>query len=178
MFNRRGIEAVGVRELARDLGISVGNLSYYYPKKEDILVELSKQMSRSNDRLMEEFYKSDYSVEAFLALYRKVFENQLAYRCIQLQGVNILYQYPDLHKLYSERFGPNRYRRLFDLLKSMREKGELPKQLPDEDLKQKMGYISLIGRFWIAEAASARKQYTDDENIAYYLGLLRGVLVQ
>ena len=36
-FNERGVAAVGVREIARDLGLSPGNVSYHFPTKEALI---------------------------------------------------------------------------------------------------------------------------------------------
>ena len=37
LFNERGYHQVGMRDIAGALGISVGNLTYHFPKKQDIL---------------------------------------------------------------------------------------------------------------------------------------------
>lgn len=38
LFNERGYQDVSMREIAAACGISVGNLTYYYPRKEDLLM--------------------------------------------------------------------------------------------------------------------------------------------
>ncbi len=40
MFNERGIEYVGLRELAGVLGIRVSNITYYFPTKDDLVYQL------------------------------------------------------------------------------------------------------------------------------------------
>ena len=45
MFNERGIEYVGLRELAGILDIRVGNISYYFSTKDDLVYELSQELS-------------------------------------------------------------------------------------------------------------------------------------
>ena len=37
MFNERGIEYVGMRELAATLNIRVSNITYYFPTKDDLV---------------------------------------------------------------------------------------------------------------------------------------------
>lgn len=37
LFNRRGYNEVSMRDISKSLGISVGNLTYYYGKKEDLV---------------------------------------------------------------------------------------------------------------------------------------------
>ena len=40
LFNKQGYEAVSMRDIAAGVGISVGNLTYHYPKKTDIVLAL------------------------------------------------------------------------------------------------------------------------------------------
>ena len=40
LFNQQGYEAVSMRDIARAVGISVGNLTYHFPRKADILLTL------------------------------------------------------------------------------------------------------------------------------------------
>ena len=43
LFNQQGYDAVSMRDIAKELGISVGNLTYHYPKKTDIVLALMTQ---------------------------------------------------------------------------------------------------------------------------------------
>ena len=49
LMEERGYDLVTMRQIAGELGISVGNLTYHYPKKEDILMEI-------HDRIIGSFY--------------------------------------------------------------------------------------------------------------------------
>ena len=48
-FNERGVAAVGIREIARDLGLSPGNVSYHFPTKEALVVALIEQVHAENN---------------------------------------------------------------------------------------------------------------------------------
>jgi AcrR family transcriptional regulator len=52
-FNERGVAAVGVREIARDLDLSPGNVSYHYPTKEALVAALMREMHARNNALTE-----------------------------------------------------------------------------------------------------------------------------
>ncbi len=54
MFNERGIEYVGLRELASVLGIRVSNITYYFPTKDDLVYELSLELSKLNAAIIVE----------------------------------------------------------------------------------------------------------------------------
>lgn len=46
LFNQRGYAEVSMRDIAEALGISVGNLTYHYKKKQDILEAVVQEMER------------------------------------------------------------------------------------------------------------------------------------
>jgi AcrR family transcriptional regulator len=48
-FNERGVAAVGVRDIARELDLSPGNVSYHFPTKEAMIVALVEEMHASNN---------------------------------------------------------------------------------------------------------------------------------
>jgi AcrR family transcriptional regulator len=44
LFNERGIDGVTTRDIARAIKISLGNLTYYFPSKKDIVLALTQQL--------------------------------------------------------------------------------------------------------------------------------------
>lgn len=52
-FNERGVGAVGVREIARELGLSPGNVSYHFPTKEALVSALIEEVHAENEALVE-----------------------------------------------------------------------------------------------------------------------------
>ena len=51
MFNIRGIEYVGLREISAELGIRVGNITYYFPTKDDLVNRLSLDLNKLNSKV-------------------------------------------------------------------------------------------------------------------------------
>ena len=76
LFNARGYTEVGVREIARALSISPGNLSYHFSKKEDIFIALIKQHSQKNDSYFNSFFSTEATLEKFLMLMKKMLHAQ------------------------------------------------------------------------------------------------------
>src|SRR5215510_5497851 len=48
-FNQRGVAAVGIREIARELGLSPGNVSYHFPSKEALIAALVEAGHAANN---------------------------------------------------------------------------------------------------------------------------------
>ena len=50
-FNERGLAAVGIRDLARELELSPGNLSYHFPTKEALIAALVEEVHAINNAI-------------------------------------------------------------------------------------------------------------------------------
>lgn len=48
-FNERGVAAVGIRDLARELDLSPGNVSYHFPTKQALIAALVEEAHASNN---------------------------------------------------------------------------------------------------------------------------------
>ena len=59
MFNESGIEYVGMRELAAALDMRIGNLTYYFPTKDDLVNRISLDLAEENNRDYRSRRKSD-----------------------------------------------------------------------------------------------------------------------
>src|SRR4051794_3285144 len=82
MFNERGIEYVGLRELAAILGMRVSNITYYFPTKDDLVYEISMGLNRANSEVM--VADNSMTLKLFIEMLYKVFQNHLEYRCLML----------------------------------------------------------------------------------------------
>lgn len=100
-FNERGVAAVGVREIARDLGLSPGNVSYHFATKEALITALMRDAHARNNALVETpppgegFEQVEAIVRGFM---RRDVENQWFVR--DLAG--LLVTFPELRPLHEE----------------------------------------------------------------------------
>lgn len=93
LFNERGVEYVGVREIARSLGISPGNLSYHFPRKDDLVEALIGRMRAASERLLDPLEDGGFGMSAYVDLmvaHRRV---QWAYRFVFLSVVHLMSRY-------------------------------------------------------------------------------------
>ncbi|MCG3167286.1 MAG: hypothetical protein POELPBGB_03073 [Bacteroidia bacterium] len=169
LFNLRGIENVGIRELATDLNIRPGNITYYFPKKEDILVELGKQLSELNSATIVKL--ENPSMTDFMERYRQVFNNHYEYRCLFLSFVSQMQQ----NKKLSENYGKVEKSRLEDfrkILNKLVEAGYLDTSVTEDDIEQLVSFLSLVARFWISESTVSYKKLSKKQAINHYLNLI------
>jgi AcrR family transcriptional regulator len=169
LFNQRGIEQVGIRELAADLDIRPGNITYYFPKKEDILAELAKQLSELNSATILKL--ENPSMNDFMERYLKVFNNHYDYRCLFLSLVSQMKQNKALAENYSK-VEKKRIEEFRTILKKLSMNGFLEKNMDKETIDHLVSFLSLVARFWISESAVSFKQLSKMQAIHHYLRLI------
>lgn len=174
-FNRNGIEYVGIRELARELGLSPGNVSYYFPTKDDLVLEIARRLSAENTKLFQEA-EQDLSLTAFIELFVAAFHNHYNFRCIFTSFVHIMKHYPALGEGY---LGIQRTRRavIHSDISELAALGYLKKDLAKADLTNLVLVISHLARFWVQEAEVLMKSHTTEKIIRHYAGLIASTLL-
>jgi len=168
MFNERGIEYVGLRELASTLDMRVSNITYYFPTKDDLVNQLSLDFSELNSRVMVE--NNDITLRSFLEVLRIVFNNHVIYRCLLLSFVHLMEQNKVIASRYKKTQG-DRNATLTSNLTMLVKQGQL--KIEDESaIEILVSTIGLISRFWISEAAISFRHWPTDQQIRHYLMLI------
>jgi AcrR family transcriptional regulator len=94
-FNERGVTAVGIREIARDLGLSPGNVSYHFPTKEALVEALIEEAHAHNNAAVAaptgplDFEKLD-------AIIRGIMGRDLDNQWLMRDAVSLLFAMPAL----------------------------------------------------------------------------------
>jgi AcrR family transcriptional regulator len=170
LFNREGIEYVGMRELAASLGMQIGNVTYYFPTKDDLVNQLALDLSALNSGLQGQ----PADLRSFLEVQERVFRNQWEYRCLFLSFVHIVRQNPIIRKRYG-RVGNERAESLIASLKILHKLGYL-KIGSASRLQSVASAAGLIARFWISDSALAQDSLSISSRIRHYSGLIAGIL--
>ncbi|MES2650061.1 MAG: TetR/AcrR family transcriptional regulator [Bacteroidota bacterium] len=173
MFNERGIEYVGLRELAAVLSMRVSNISYYFPTKDDLVYALSQELSRENSELIAE--RESLTMTGFIGMLQKVFHNHVKYRCLLLSVVHLMKQNKHLAAAYKQT-QTVRNATLTSNLQVLADGGYLLLN-EKQDLEFLVSGISLISRFWISEAAVSLDHLDIPAQIRHYLFVVTRLLM-
>ena len=168
MFNEKGIEYVGLRELATILNIRVSNITYYFPTKDDLVNQLSLDLNRMNSEVVIDY--KNLSMRSFLEVIGKVFTNHIKYRCISLSFVHLMEQ----NKVISVRYKKTENYRNATLksnLRVLQGRGYL-NATDDVEIDFLVSTIALMVRFWISEAAVSHRNLSPEDQMNHYLTLL------
>ncbi len=172
MFNERGVEYVGMRELAASLDMRVSNITYYFPTKDDLVNQLSLELNQLNSEVVVE--KENITFLSFFEMIHKVFLNQVKYRCLLLSFVHLM----ERNKVISARYKTtqkNRNAALKSNLDALVKLGYL-KVNDDSEIEFLLSALALIVRFWISEAAVSFSHLNTKEQINYYLSMIAKLL--
>ena len=172
MFNERGIEYVGLRELAAVLEMRVSNITYYYPTKDDLVYAIATELGKENARLI--VNRENLSMKDFLETFHQVFQNHVKYRCLLLSVVHINRQNKHMASEYKNT-QKTRNANLKSILTGLESGGYL-KLNEETDKDFLVSAISLISRFWISEAAISSKELSIQQETRQYLFLLTQLL--
>lgn len=148
MFNERGIEYVGMRELADVLGMRVSNITYYFPTKDDLVYDISQQLSSANAGII--VTAEGLTLKGFLEMLQQVFHNQERFRCLFLSFVHLMQQNKRIAEAY-KKTQATRHRTMEANLDSLVAGGYLA--VADAAEKEFLvTTLALVSRFWISES--------------------------
>lgn len=173
-FNQRGVNHVGVREIARSLGISPGNMSYHFARKEDLLTELLLRMGKENQAIRQQYLTSVPGLAGFMGMMAALFRSQHRYRGIVAELVEV-------NRLLSAHSGMDypahqrdRLTELQGMLTALCEQGKL--QVPEADMDNLVASIASIARFWVAESFLEGPGIGEEEAVLHHVGRVRWLL--
>jgi AcrR family transcriptional regulator len=174
LFNTEGLNAVSSRHVSDALGISYGNLTYHFPKKDDLILQLYHDMQAELDEkvtnLRAEIFRFDFmirSLRAMLAVLDK-------YRFIYLHLPELIRRFPEA-KIHAQRQYQRRVRICREIYDFLITAGYLkPERHHGHYDKLAHGVMMLIYS-WVVDAELF---YTgaDEDKIDHYLELIYRVV--
>ena len=173
MFNERGIEYVGLRELAAELGIRVSNITYYFPTKDDLVFEVSIGLSRRNAEVIVE--NKNITMKGFLEMLHKVFENHYHFRGLLRSFVHIMTQNKTVLASYKKTQN-NRKATIGSNIHALVANGFINVE-NEEQLDFLVSAISIISRYWISEAAVFGQHLNQQQQISQNLLMITNLFV-
>lgn len=151
LFNGRGLNHVGVRDVARAVGISAGNLAYHFPTKDDLVEALLLELHELNKRTAFATLPDDFSLTTLYRTAVAAMRNMLPYRFVLLSYVDAVRASPRLQALEAGLAKKRRARhdRMLDLLIGNRQLSARTVERSDVLYEQSM----MISSGWLRAAA-------------------------
>jgi AcrR family transcriptional regulator len=133
LFNQEGVSRVGVRDVARAVGLSAGNLSYHFATKDDLVAALVRELHDANQQHIFAALPADFSLVALYRAALAALRSMVGYRAVLLGYV--------------------------EAVAVSRELGALEKELAARRFRRHEEMLALlVGNGWVARAALARSE--------------------
>ncbi|MCC2545618.1 TetR/AcrR family transcriptional regulator [Hymenobacter sp. BT175] len=174
LFNLHGTDSMTVRHIAREMGISHGNLCYHFPRTEDIIQQLYLNLVAELNDVFGQLQHQPPGIPTLLDSLRLTFAAQYRYRFLLLDFVRIMRRLPAVQAHFRQLYTQRR-EQLRGALNGLREAGILlPEQYPGQH-DQLIAQFYLLGDFWIAEA-EILFEGSETDKLAYYARVAAGLI--
>ena len=133
LFNRQGVMFITLRDVAKGLEKSYGNITYHYPNKESLISDLYTDMVADLQKTGSALLQGPPDLKKLLEAPVYTFEISLKYLFLLKDYVDILRNNPGVAKA-SREINALRKQLYLGLLQSLQKQGMLQAGLLDEDL--------------------------------------------
>lgn len=96
LFNQRGLADVSLRDVAQAMNRAYGNITYHFPNKETIVIELYADMVKALQGVSQDFLGGGDLLKSILIAPRKTFAISLQYLFLFKDYLEIIRHYPQL----------------------------------------------------------------------------------
>ena len=169
LFNERGIEYVAIRELARELGIKGGNITYHFPTRDDLVLAIAEQLREADAAAIR--IPRNPTLYDFLEMHCTTFRNHHRFRCLFLSLPRLLdnERLADGMRAAIEAGGRNV---IPEYLAELRDGGIMVRTLGSREIDRIAAFIALVNHGWLADAAITFPQIDPEAQMTHYLQIL------
>ena len=150
----------------------IGNLTYYFPTKDDLVNRLSLDLAEENNKTIVPVEQA--TIKAFFETLRQVFKNHVKYRCLMLSFVHIMARNPIIAKRYSK-IQSVRNESWSNNIQALIEGKYISAEAKEVNFL--VSTIGLIARFWISEAAISFKNLTEEQQQQHYIKMIAQIFL-
>lgn len=170
LFNEQGIDSVKTRDIAKAANMGLGNLTYYFPNKIDIVFGLVQEAGAAIDAALAQNKKPEKSL--LLNYYRQVetiFKTQLKYRFLFVRWGEIISSNPHIQK-FAQNFLKVRFDSWKDLNEQLVKEKYARPELIDESYPHSY-MINILALFWHQEFSMYFPDLADKQKVQKALAI-------
>jgi AcrR family transcriptional regulator len=156
LFNCLGLAKVTLRTIAKEIGISQGNLNYHFKKREDIIEALYFELVNNLDAIFELKKDTDNIFRTLFDVSEKVMNNFYDYRFIFLDFVQLMRENENIKKHYLQ-LKEQREIQVMQLFQLLIKEGLLRKPMLENEYENLYKRTQIMSDFWISYAVISSK---------------------
>lgn len=172
MFNKTGIKSVSLRDIAKELGISYGNLTYHYPNKENIITWLCVQMMEELDEVSKVIRTGSTTIEYVLKSPELSFDVLYKYLFLFQDSVEVTRNYPSISQMLKQIINSGKADH-FNLINELKEQGLFRLDIGESEINYLLDIqADLKNMFFMNLADKEKSQLLKEDYINYVNGLI------
>ncbi len=176
LFNKNGVGNVTVRNICNELNISLGNFTYYFPDKQQIIVELYRGMIAALEEIDKKIKVSRETISYLLEYHRQTFVIETDFRFFYLNTFEILNGNPAIREAYLQHV-QNEKKRMKQLLNIYVKNGVLMNDMSEQLIDKIINLSLIIGSFWMIDAeVQFKSQWKEKQKLVHYLELCCSII--
>ena len=146
LFNKKGFKNVTLREVAKELAISYGNVTYHFKTKNQLILCQYEDMQKETMEIIETFDYHNLFI-SILDAPNLTFEISMKYRFFYVDFMELKRSYPDL-SLKLDEDNKARKKGYLEILKQLKTKGILREELSNDALNYLMDLSGAMRTFF------------------------------
>lgn len=165
LFNEKGIDEVTTRDIARKLNISLGNLTYYFPAKKDLILALAQELARVVDeKLASHTSKNQNALVDYFHQGELIFKTHFQYKFIMHKRYGeIISSFPEVQE-FVRAFLKIRFDSWEQLNRQLVKEKLAKKELIEES--HPLSYIlNILALYWHQEFLIYFPELTEDQKV-------------
>jgi len=168
LFNKNGFGRVSTYDIAAAAGISQGNLTYYFPAKNDIVINLTKSFITDIQSALSPLNPEEVTMKNFYLRMEAAYKVHLRYRFLLMAFGDLMLPNAQLANEFKEMLD-ERKERMKSYLPSLKEKGYLNSDLIIENADAFVFVANMVGTYWVQESSIYHRKKTQKEQVKHYL---------
>lgn len=168
LFNSEGYNMITTRYIAKELGISPGNLHYHFQHSTEIVSALLNELLDKTDKLMNGFQNNNILTISGLREYlRDVFKLFYEYRFLSISFIDVFRDVPSLRKVFLKVY-EIREDQFLEIIKRFQIIKIFKQDVPTKIIKSVISQVFVITDCYIIHNQMTKKDSRDDA-IQHYL---------
>lgn len=157
LFNEQGLASVTLRTIAKEMGISQGNLNYHFKKREDIIESLYYNLVQEINVAMVDILEMEVGLNMMKHFSEIMMNSFLKYRFIMVDFAQLM---RESHKIKAHFYELSKIReqQFLALFQALQMKGVIREEKLENEYYNLYKRFEILSNFWMSSAVIANKK--------------------
>ncbi|MBX2878154.1 MAG: TetR/AcrR family transcriptional regulator [Saprospiraceae bacterium] len=151
LFNERGLSQVTLRTIAKEMGISQGNLNYHFKKRQDIIKALYLQLVERMDNIFRDLLAMEMGLPLIFQSNAAMIGAFLDFKFFMLDFVQIMRENQEIHQHYLQ-LQEIRRQQFGSIVVLLQQQGLVRAEEFEGEFSNLQKRMSIVGDFWISSS--------------------------